>query len=197
MRAFFSFPAALFFVLAILALAAAHRALSSSAADASAAVLVLEQKHYADVTLKKVLSQVFSLSEGFDEKQSSENIAENLASLEGFAEGHYARQGVEVSLWFGAFDSFEEGRVLRETLSSGRPVRCSHCYALGEWTVDWEGRLARKSVELVFNRSVSKRGMVHTPSSSEWAGEEIAFGATFYNPRYKLAWVSVVREGFG
>ncbi|GEM_PF-4436534 len=196
-KAFATFPIALFFVLTLFALAIAQQNSLSAALYSSGEVLVLEKKHYSDVGLKKAFSQVFSLSEGFDERQSSENIAANLAAMEDFAESHFEKQGVQIVLWFGSLDSFEEKSVLRQTLSLGKPMLCSHCYSFKTMTVDWEGKPVHKSIELIFDRRISKNGFVHTPSSSEWVGEEIAFGATFFMPNGNTAWVSVMREGFG
>ncbi|HLD62374.1 MAG TPA: hypothetical protein VI875_00740 [Candidatus Norongarragalinales archaeon] len=195
MKAFVSFPAALLFVLVITVLALTLANASTSSLESSGELVSLERKHYADAEVKKVFSQVFELSAGSDERQSSEAIAENLARLDAIAKERFGQEGVGVELWFGEFDSFEEQRVLQETLSRKKPARCAHCYSFAEFTVDWDGKPVRKSIELVFGRKISKLGLAHTPSSAEWVGKNVAFGATFYSQG--MAWVSAMREGFG
>ena len=197
MKSFVSFPAALLFVLTIAVLALTLSKASASSLDSSAELVSLERKHYADAELKKVFSQVFSMSKGSDELQSSRAIAENLALFEVKAKERFAREGVSVELWFGEFDSSEERGILEKTLSQKKPARCAHCYSLAAHTLDWDGRPVRKSMELIFDRQISKSGMAHTLSSAEWVGKNIALGATFYSQGDGMAWVSVIREGFG
>ncbi|MFH1056252.1 MAG: hypothetical protein V1717_00420 [Candidatus Micrarchaeota archaeon] len=188
---------AFFLVLSIAALLYAHNQAVSSSFRHSDRVLVLEKKYYADLALKNAFSQVFSLSQGEGERQSSESIALNLGELEVFAEDYFAQQGILADLWFGEFDSFEEKRVLGETLSSRKPVACSHCFDFSAKTLDWDKKIVPKAIELVFDRRISKKGLAHTPSSQEWIGNEIAFGGTFYYPEKNFAWVTVLKEGFG
>lgn len=196
MRAFASFPAAVFFVLAILVLASIQRLAAAESHSSSSQALFLEGKYYSDVSFKKAFSQVLRLSPGLGEVQSSKNIASNLALMQEFAKGHFARKGVQAEFWFGELGEAEERRLLAEMLLLKKPLRCSHCYALDSMTVDWEGKPVFKSVELIFDREVSRLGFVHTPSSAEWVGKEILFGASFYWREGGLAWVSAARAGF-
>jgi len=197
LKAFASIYIALFFSLTLVSIALLSSRSSSLSSSSVAYATVLEKKHYADLALKKVFSQVLKESGGVDEKQSSGSIAENLVSLEGFAKQYYSKQGFRTQFWFGAFDPAEEEWMLEETLRKGTPVSCSHCYPLGERTLDWEKKPVRKSVEFIFDRRISKLGFSHTLSSQEWIGQNIAFGATFYWPEKRMAWVVVLKEGFG
>lgn len=197
MKAFASFPVALLFVLTLAVLAAVQNNLSSHSVQTSTELLSLEKKHYADVSLKKAFFQVLSLSKGSDEKEISENTAQNLARLEDFSRGYFQKQEVQVELWFGEFDESQEKAVLQQTLENKRPVACSHCYSFKTMTVDWDKKPVFKSVELIFDRKISKAGLVHSPSSAEWVGRNIAFGATFYSSEEGIAWISVMKEGFG
>jgi len=197
LKAFVSFSIAFFLVLTLVALALAQNNAVASSSAYSSDVLLLEKKYYADLALKQAFSQTLSLSVGADERQVSENTAKNLEALEAFAEDYFAGQGVLADLWFGSIDFREEQEVLQETVSSKKPVACSHCFDFNAKTLDWNEKIVHKSIELIFERKVSRKGFSHTPSSAEWVGGEIAFGGTFYHPQSGLAWVSVVREGFG
>lgn len=196
-KAFASFAIVLLACLSLLVLFAARGKADARESEGTRELIALEKKHYADLELKNAFSQALSLSPGLDEKQSSESIAESLARLQDYAQKRLAERGLHARLWFGSVGEREEKRILEETIARSKPVACAHCYVFSAMTVDWDGRPVRKSVELVFNRKISKNGFAHTPTSAEWLASDIAFGATFYWPEERMAWVTVMHEGFG
>ena len=197
MRCFLSFALAFFFALTLLSLLVLRQNAFALQNEASADVLLLEKKYYADLELKEAFGQVFAKTGGAGEKQASERIAANLEALEEFTEKNYAGKGIIADVWFGSLSPGEEKEILEKTLSERKPSACRHCFDFSAKTLDWDKKTAHKSVELMFDGRISKLGFSHAPTSVEWVGGDVVFGATFFVPEKSFAWVSVMREGFG
>ncbi len=196
-KGFIAFALALFLSLSVFALALASAKLPPLFSQGSSEVISLEQSHYRDLTTKKAFEQVFTSSTGSDELESTRNIAASLAAFEDYGTRYFQEKGVKARFWFGSLADGEEKAILRNTLDSGSPSACKHCYGFHAVTLDWNRKPLLKSMEFIFNRTISKDGFVHTPSSVEWVGQNIAFGVTFYDERSHAAWISLMPEGFG
>lgn len=196
-KGFIAFALALFLSLSVFALALASAKIPASLSSGSSEVISLEKSHYDGLTVKKAFGQVLALSAGSDELESTRSIAANLAAFEDYGEAYFREKGVKASFWFGSLAEGEENAILKSTLDSGVPSACSHCYGLHALTLDWNRKPVLKSTEFIFNRTVSKNGFVHAPTSAEWIGQDIVFGVTFYDERSHAAWLALLPEGFG
>ncbi|HIH20909.1 TPA: hypothetical protein HA244_06610 [Candidatus Micrarchaeota archaeon] len=184
-------------ILSLFPLLAAQRHYYKSSSESVEAALVMEKKYYADLEAKEAFEQVLSETPGGDEKQKTEKTAENLAALSILLEDSFTERGITAKTWFGTLTQNEEENIPRQSLGRGKPVECTECRSFNSKTLDWDKKIVFRSTELLFEGRVSRKGFAHTPSSARWLGRRVEFGVTFVIPGERIAWLSIMPEGFG
>ncbi|MFH0922680.1 MAG: hypothetical protein V1811_01325, partial [Candidatus Micrarchaeota archaeon] len=116
-------------------------------------------------------------------------------------ESRYLQNGIIMDFWFGALKPGESQELASRMAVEKRALKCGACFDFSASALDYDGNLVPKSVSVLFASQtggafVSKNGLSIAPFP-EAAFDDVFLGASFYSPDGKLAFVSLMPEGFG
>jgi len=201
MRGVVGFALVLLFVFPTLHVLELQKNSLTSNSLAQEKMIAIEKRYYEDLSLKQAVAQVLRQAQGSSIREKVLNASEGLEKLERFVEAKYAEKGVLMDLWFGVLREGEAQELAGRMMDEKRALKCGSCFDFSARALDYDGNIVPKSASVLFaspagSAFVSKNGLSIAPFP-EGAFGDVLVGASFFLPDGKIAFVSLMPEGFG